>query len=385
MSTTDDTASAQGTDEHGHGSSISYTADEIRAMSPEERMIAGAELDGIHIVHRRERFPVPGTKAEKRAERSVALCFVVAALAGVAFIVYFCAGSWKWHLPGTAQNFRFYTPILGGLLAALLLFMGLGMVLWAKLLMPEEEVVQERHDVPTTEEDRLIAEGTLVTGLADTGLPRRGLILKSLGLAGGALLTVPLVALVGGMIKKPGDQLFHTLFKPNKKMFPKSNGMVPIVYDDWRQASPDDLAPGSITTVFPGVREEDENGFNGLTSASSPVILIRLKPGQKVTFRKGQSGFAWPASDPQYIAFSKICTHAGCPASLYEQQTTRLLCPCHQSQFEVLLDAKPVFGPATRSLPQLPLAVLTGDDGRQYFYAAKDFIEAIGPGFWERP
>ncbi len=327
----------------------------------------------------------PGTNAEKRAERAVAACFVIAALSGVGFIVYFCAGSWKWHLPGTAQNFRFYTPILGGLLAALLLFLGVGMVLWAKLLMPEEEVIQERHDVATTEEDRLIAEGTLVTGLADTGLPRRGLILKSLGLAGGALLTVPLVALVGGMIKKPGDQLFHTLYRPNKKMFPKSNGMVPIVYDTWRQVSPEDMEPGSIATVFPGVREEDVNGFNGLTSASSPVIIIRLRPGQKVTYRKGQAGFAWPAADPQYIAFSKICTHAGCPASLYEQQTSRLLCPCHQSQFEVLLDAKPVFGPATRSLPQLPLTVLMGDDGKQYFYAAKDFIEAIGPGFWERP
>ncbi len=267
----------------------------------------------------------------------------------------------------------------------MLLFLGVGMVLWAKWLMPEEEVVQERHDYDTTEEDKLMTEATLSVGLDDTGLPRRGLILKSLGLAGGALITVPLVALVGGMIKKPGDQLFHTLFTPNKKMFPKSNGMVPIVYSDWRQVSPDDMEPGGIVTVFPGVREEDQNGVNGLTSASSPTIIIRLRPGQKVTYRKGQSGFAWPPADPQYVAFSKICTHAGCPASLYEQQTGRLLCPCHQSQFDVLQDAKPVFGPATRSLPQLPLTVLAGDDGRQYFYARSDYHEAIGPGFWERP
>jgi ubiquinol-cytochrome c reductase iron-sulfur subunit len=84
------------------------------------------------------------------------------------------------------------------------------------------------------------------------------------------------------------------------------------------------------------------------------------------------------------VAFSKICTHAGCPASLYEQQTSRLLCPCHQSQFEVLQDAKPVLGPATRSLPKLPLTVEVGADGRQYFLAASDFHEAIGPAFWER-
>jgi ubiquinol-cytochrome c reductase iron-sulfur subunit len=133
------------------------------------------------------------------------------------------------------------------------------------------------------------------------------------------------------------------------------------------------------------VREEDENGFNGLTSASSPTIVIRLRPGQTVKSRKGQANFGWPRQNPEYVAYSKICTHAGCPASLYEQQTSRLLCPCHQSQFEVLLDAKPVFGPATRSLPKLPLDVIVGKDGRQYFVARQDYDEAIGPGFWERP
>jgi ubiquinol-cytochrome c reductase iron-sulfur subunit len=175
MSTTDDQTATTGP----HGTAQRHTADELRAMTPEERMIAGAETDDIHIVHRRDRFPIRGTKAEKRAERGVAGCFIVAALAGVAFIVYFCAGSWKWHLPGTAQNFRFYTPILGGLLAVLLLFMGLGLVLWAKWLMPEEEVIQERHDYATTEEDKLMSEATLTVGLDDTGLPRRKLILRS--------------------------------------------------------------------------------------------------------------------------------------------------------------------------------------------------------------
>jgi ubiquinol-cytochrome c reductase iron-sulfur subunit len=383
VSTTDDDISTGGA-HAAHGHAAPATADELRAMSAEERMIAGAESDDIHIVHRRERFPIRGTKAEKRAERSVAACFTIAGLAGLGFIVYFCAGPWKWHLPGTAQNFRFYTPILGGLMAALLLFMGLGLILWAKWLMPEEEVIQERHDVATSEEDKLMTEATLSVGLNDTGLPRRGLILKTMILAGGALATVPLVALVGAMIKKPGDQLFHTLFARNPKMFPKTNGRVPIVYSDWRQVSPDDLEPGGIATVFPGVREDDKNGFNGLTSASSPTIIIRLRPGQTVKSRKGQAAFGWPARNPEYVAYSKICTHAGCPASLYEQQTSRLLCPCHQSQFEVLLDAKPVFGPATRSLPKLPLDVVV-ENGKQYFYARHDYNEAVGPGFWERP
>jgi ubiquinol-cytochrome c reductase iron-sulfur subunit len=386
MSTTDETGAVPGAGhtEDGHVEPTTPTLDEIRAMTPEQRMIAGAETDDIHIVHRRDRFPIRGTKAEKRAERGVAACFAVAGLAGVAFIVCFVALPWHWHLPGTPQNFRFYTPALGGLFAVVLLFMGIGLVLWAKWLMPEEEVVQDRHDVPSTEDDELMTEATLMVGLEDTGMPRRKMILRTMGIAGGAVLTVPLVALIGGMIKKPGDQLLHTLFRRNPKLFPKTQGRVPIVDQEWQPVGPWRLEPGSIMTVFPGVHQEDEAGFNGLTDAASPTILIRLHPGQIVQAKPGQANFGWPAQAPEFVAFSKICTHAGCPASLYEQQTSRLLCPCHQSQFAVLEDAKPVFGPATRSLPKLPLDVVTGDDGKQYFVARNDYDEPIGPGFWER-
>jgi ubiquinol-cytochrome c reductase iron-sulfur subunit len=356
------------------------TSDDIRKMTPEEAMIAGAEADGVHIVHRRDRFPIRGTKAEKRAERGVAMAFTISGVAGLAFIVYFCAGKWRWHLPNSSQTFQYYTPVLGGTLAIMLIFMGVGMVLWAKWLMPEEEAVQDRHDDPSTDEDKLLTEATLVVGLEDTGLPRRSLILRSLGLAGGALATVPLVALVGGMIKKPGDKLHYTMFRKNPD-FPHG---VPIVNENWERVGPDNMEPGSLQTVFPGIRKENSDGYNGLTDAASPTMLIRLRPGQKVKARKGQAGFGWPAHDPEYIAFSKICTHAGCPVSLYEQQTSRLLCPCHQSQFEVLEDAKPVFGPATRSLPKLPIDIEYGEDGRQYFVAKRDFPEPIGPGYWER-
>ena len=82
-----------------------------------------------------------------------------------------------------------------------------------------------------------------------------------------------------------------------------------------------------------------------------------------------------------YVAFSKICTHAGCPASLYEQQTNRLLCPCHQSQFQITDNARPIFGPASRRLPALPLAV----DDEGFFVASSDYRETVGPDFWERP
>jgi ubiquinol-cytochrome c reductase iron-sulfur subunit len=346
---------------------------ELRQMTTEQAMIAGTEADGVHVVHRRDQFPVPGTRAEKRSERTVAGLFVLSALAGVAFIVVFVAAPYNYKTPGHSQNFRFYTPLLGGLMGLMLALLGIGAILWAKWLMPEEELVQERHDEPEDGPEQVMTGATLVSGISDTGLPRRSMIVRSLGLAGGAVATVPLVILVGGMIKKPGKTLDHTLFQPNPD-FPDG---IPIVYSDGRRVSPNDLEPGGIATVFPGV----PGGVKGPRSASSPTLLIRLRPGQGklLKARKGQAGWGWQ----DFVAFSKICTHAGCPASLYEQQTTRLLCPCHQSQFEVLEDAKPVFGPATRSLPKLKLGVQVVD-GVQYFVAPQDYQEPIGPGFWER-
>ena len=356
---------AADTSADAHTEPVMPTVAEIAAMNDEQAMITGAAVDGVFIEHRRQRFPIPGTRTEKRAERAVAACFLTSALAGLGFVVAFIAVPFKYHLLGQgSQRFTYYTPILGALLGISLFALGIGAVLWAKWLMPEEEVVQDRHDGPSSVTDQMLTVATIKAGLEDTGLARRSMIKMSLGLAGGALGIVPLVALVGGLIKKPRGELFHTMWKMN----------VPMVYADGRRVGPNDLEPGGIATVFPGVP-------GAIHVASSPTLLIRLRPGQVVTARKGQASFGWN----DYVAFSKICTHAGCPASLYEQQTTRLLCPCHQSQFEVLQDAKPVFGPATRSLPKLPIGVETGLDGVTYFVAMADYDEAIGPAFWERP
>jgi ubiquinol-cytochrome c reductase iron-sulfur subunit len=345
------------------------SAEELALMSDEEAMILGAEADGVHIVHRRDRFPIRGTRAEKRAERTIALIFLIGFLAAVGFIVVFCGAlPFEWHLPGQgSQDFRYFTPALGFLLGLSLACVGVGIVLWAKWLLPEEEAVQDRHDEPESEAEVVMTAASLVTGFNDMGVARRSMLKSTVGLAVGALAALPLVALVGAMIKKPnkgqGQSLFHTLWTAG----------TPVVYSDGRRVSTDDLLPGGIETVFPGVP-------GGIKAGDSPTLLIRLRPGQVVKARKGQDSYQWG----DYIAFSKICTHAGCPASLYEQQTGRLLCPCHQSQFDVLLDAKPIFGPATRSLPKLPLGVEV-QDGKQYFVAKGDFPEAIGPAFWERP
>lgn len=143
---------------------------------------------------------------------------------------------------------------------------------------------------------------------------------------------------------------------------------------------PEDVEAGGFETVFPF--RESERGDNhallkALRRSDNPVMLIRLRPGQPVTKRKGQADFNFG----DLYAYSKVCTHLGCPTSLFEQQTGRLLCPCHQSQFDVFTYAKPIFGPATRSLPQLPITV---DPETGFLVARGDFIEPVGPAYWER-
>ena len=189
--------------------------------------------------------------------------------------------------------------------------------------------------------------------------------------------------LVGGLIKSPhthpDDVLFHTGWSP------EANGgkLVQMVRDDLTPVRPEDVSIGGQITVFPGIP-----GGNTNEHADSPVLLIHLREDDANKLRENlkhvkinnpdgtTSGDTWE----NFVAYSKICTHAGCPASLYEQQTNKLLCPCHQSQFDITDNARPIFGPATRRLPMLPLGVENG-----IFVAQSDFRVPIGPAFWERP
>jgi ubiquinol-cytochrome c reductase iron-sulfur subunit len=136
-------------------------------------------------------------------------------------------------------------------------------------------------------------------------------------------------------------------------------------------------------TVFPGIPGGATNQY-----ADSPTLLIHLYEPDAAALRASiATSQATKNESPivagmwqNYVAFSKICTHAGCPASLYERQDNRLLCPCHQSQFLITDQARPIFGPATRKLPMLPLDVQDG-----YLVAKSDYLEPVGPAYWERP
>lgn len=359
---------------------------ELAGMSREELVKLGTKLDGVELVHYEDRWPVKGTRAERRAERLVALWFIIAALGGLAFLAAFLFWPWRYEAPNTEHHFLYslYTPVIGLTLGIAILGLGVGALLYTKKFIPEELAVQQRGDGGSSEVDK----ATIVAELADAGerstLGRRSLIKRTAGLGAGVMGLGVLALPLGSLIRNPHadsetkESLWHTGWKSEngeKVYLRRHTGN----FHEVALIRPEDLDAGGFETVFP-FRESERNDEHALVAAlkraDNPVMLIRLRPGQSVVKREGQEDFNYG----DFYAYSKICTHLGCPTSLYEQQTGLLLCPCHQSQFDVFHYGKPRFGPATRALPQLPITV--DEDG--YLIARSDFTEAVGPAFWER-
>ncbi len=340
-----------------------YTPEQLAAMSRSELDALGARYDGVRVLHV-DPGPAPGSAVERRAVRQVGLLFFFGGLFALAFLVVY-AGSgwflpdWRFEVGGGFWD-ALFTPLLGTFMGLSLFCLGAGLVVFTKKLLPHETAVQERHE--SSHLARVTAGATLVQGYHSSGLGRRKLITRSLGFVGGAMLLM-LLAPLGGLIKNPntGNPLGRTSWREGMR----------LLRDDGTPVRPGDQEPGSLETVFPAVP-------GGNRESDAATMLIRLRPAQVDSEqpREGQEDFGYG----DYVAYSKICTHAGCPVSLYEQETSRILCPCHQSQFDVTQGAKPVFGPATRSLPQLPITV----DDEGYFVARSDYIEAVGPTYWNR-
>jgi len=370
------------------------TPEELGEMSRDELVALGAKLDGVELVDYPDPWPVKGTRAERRAERVVAFWFILAALAAIAFIVVFIWWPWQYQNPGHQALYNLYTPMLGVTLGLTVLGLGAGVLTYVKKFVPHETAIQQRHDGPSEEIDRQ----TLVAELADAGvrstIGRRSLIKRS-ALAAGGIMGLGLVVFpLGGFIKNPWakslapeDTLAHTGWyeplgsngKPVETVFIRKDTGDP---EEVVLVGPEDMDAGGLQTVFP-FRESERNDPEKLRAAlqriDNPVMLFRFRPedSARIIKRKGQEDFNFG----DYYAYTKICSHLGCPTSLYEQQTNRILCPCHQSQFNALEYCKPVFGPAARALAQLHISV---DETTGKFIAVSDFIEPVGPGYWER-
>jgi ubiquinol-cytochrome c reductase iron-sulfur subunit len=339
-----------------------YDREQLAAMSREELDRLGASYDQVEILHASPS-PAPGSRLERRAMRQVSLVFGLAGLFAFLFVFFYVGSGWflpDWRYSIDGVWGALFTPFLGACMGLALLLVGVGLVLFTKKLLPHETAVQQHH--PLSHFDEATTAATLQAMGHNSGLARRKMITRSLGFLGlgfGLMAIMPL----GGLIEDPntGDPLGTTPWKKG----------VRLVRQDGTPIRPGDQQPGSMETVFPAVPD-------GNKAPDAATMLFRLRPAQLAAFtaRKGQEDFRYG----DYVAFSKICTHAGCPVSLYEQETSRILCPCHQSQFLITEDAKPVFGPAARPLPQLPLSV----DGEGYFVARSDYREAVGPTYWNR-
>ncbi|MFD2418644.1 cytochrome bc1 complex Rieske iron-sulfur subunit [Amycolatopsis pigmentata] len=366
---------------------------ELAEMDRDQLVELGTSLDGVKLVDYPDPWPVKGTRAEKRAERMVALWFVIAGLAGLAFVVLLCwPDVWRYKEPGASGTFWYnlYTPALGVTLGLAILGLGIGVLLYTKRFIPSELAVQERHD-GDGEGSSELDKKTIVAQLADSGdrstIARRSLIKRSAALGGGALglgvVALPIASFVKSPWKEPNpaDTLWHTPWMPEHPGDVVYLRRYTGVSEQVELIRPDDMDAGGMETVFPfheSDREDPEKLAAIFNRSDAPVMLLRLRPedAARVTKRQGQEDFNFG----EYYAYSKVCTHVGCPASLYEQRTNRILCPCHQSQFDALTYGKPIFGPATRALPQLPITV--SPDG--FLVARSDFIEPVGPAFWER-
>jgi ubiquinol-cytochrome c reductase iron-sulfur subunit len=249
--------------------------------------------------------------------------------------------------------------IIGGTMGAGLFLLGFGLTAWGKYLMPQGPFVEERHVLASTDEERDSIAAALVE--RSTVVVKRRKMLGGLFAVGsgifGIVAVFPLLRSLGPV---PGKQLERTDWR---------RGLI-LVDSNGRAVHKDTLVVGGIMTVFPRGYQN-----NTQSQAMDQTVLIRVQDTDLVTERGRET---WAPSG--YVAYSKICTHLGCPVGLYEQELELLVCPCHQSMFNVRNGAVPQFGPAPRPLPQLPL--MFNADG--YLVAQAGYDQAVGPGFWER-
>ena len=305
-------------------------------------------------------------KAAKRAERQVALMFGLSALLTIAWVAAYVAVPTNVFIDlGPVGTVQLSNLLLGVLFGLATLLIGLGAIQWAKKLMADEEIIDERHPLGSSEEDRAAAKEMFDQGVAESGFVERKMVRRTLI---GALLLfpIPLIVLLKDMGPLPGTSLRNTIWRKGTRIVVDVTG---------QPLRPEDLAVGTLVSASPeGLDKVQEEEGNQNARAKASIILVRMRPGDI----KSQQGEGWDYEG--ILAFSKICTHVGCPIALYQQRTHALLCPCHQSTFDLSDSGAVIFGPAARRMPQLPITI----DEEGFLVAQSDFQEPVGPSFWER-
>jgi ubiquinol-cytochrome c reductase iron-sulfur subunit len=284
---------------------------------------AAAQEPGLRILSRRE---PPASGANDAIVTGGA---VVTAVSGVVFAVALLAG---WSL-----------VVYGSALATGLLALALTLRRFFTDRYPDVEAAEVRDPEEPVDEGPI---SSIEPMQRRTLLSR--IVAGAAALFGLAVLAPPIASLGPA----PGEALTRTLWREGTR----------LVDDDGISLSVDRLAVGGFANVWP----EGAVGHE-----FSAAILLRLPERPEEP-----TNLAWVVDDA-FVAYSKVCTHAGCPVSLFRERDRALFCPCHQSTFDAGRGARPTFGPTARALPQLPLGV--DEDG--VLVALGDFTEQVGPAF----
>ena len=313
-------------------------------------------------------------RMEKRAERQVAGFFVLSMLCAILFLVsYFTFDIGAAAEHDSIGGLGASNVALGVTLGLALLLIGVGVIQWARKLMSDQELVEMRHPAASSPEDRAETIAALNAGVEESGIGRRPLVRNTLLGAVGILL-LPTVVMLRDLGPLPGDKLKHTVWKKGMRVVRDVVG-TPIKTSDLEIGDLVNAEPEALFATDSEGRPEMEGAEKQITKSKAAVVLLRMDP-RDIIPGKGRENW----SVDGIVCYSKICTHVGCPISLNERTTHHLLCPCHQSTFDLSDSGKVIFGPAGRHLPQLPLAV----DSEGYLVAQSDFTEPVGPSFWER-
>lgn len=316
--------------------------------STESRGVDTPELwpNDVPLEQDEEWYPRIGDpKGARRAEIAIVACWLVTLVCSVGFAACYVTGG--------------QTQIEGGLMALAFGGLATGLVIWARNLLPGHNIIDVRHTPETRVRPDDAAAVVDSFSRGSEAMLRRPFLLRVLGLVGGVFGVAVLFPLAS-LGERPARNLYHTDWYRGAR----------LVNEDGRPIKVGSMEFNGIQTVFP-------EGFVGSATAQTVLLNIGNLPFE---VRPGRQGW----EQQGYVAFSKICTHAGCPVGLYDVRSHQLICPCHQSTFDVLQACKPVFGPAPRSLAQLALYV----DSDGYLRARSDFTRVgggpVGPGFWGR-
>ena len=335
----------------------------------------GAETHGAEVEPFEERLPQVSDYPShaKTAEKIVSTLFLIAFIAGCGFIAAYVGlevGGDRLPPGANAVDAVFRSNLALGLsLSVVMLGLGFGALLWVRQLMPDAELTEIRHAPRSSAEERqefaeYFSEATGASQFVKRPIVRRTLLLATLPLA-----AIPVVAL-RDLGPQPGTSLRHTVWSPGRRL---------LVYGTNQPITPAEFsAPGGMITIVPEGYADDLDAL-----AKATVIIIKFRPGElqvPTTYNSSTLIGTMNWTVDNIVAYSKICTHVGCPAALYEQTTHHILCPCHQSTFDAATGATVIFGPAPRPLPQLPMTV----DAQGYLVAKSDFTQPVGPSFWER-